>query len=53
MGSLMAEIVVKPTMSLKYNVTSSKYSGSTGVPIFRASATDLGMAGSEVIWRPS
>lgn len=42
MGSLMAEMVVKPTMSLKYSVTISKYSGSTGIPIFRASATDLG-----------
>lgn len=50
MGSLMAEMVVKPTMSLKYSVTSSKYSGSTGVPIFRASATDLGMAGHEITW---
>lgn len=49
MGSLMAEMVVKPTMSLKYNVTSSKNSGSTGVPIFRASATDLGKADDKVI----
>lgn len=48
MGSLRAEMVVKPTMSLKYMVTWSKYSGSTVAPVFRASATDLeGWDGSQ------
>jgi len=41
MGSLRAEIVVKPTMSLKYSVTSLKCSGLTGLPVFSAWATDL------------
>lgn len=41
MGSLMAEMVVKPTMSLKYKVTKSKPSGSTVQPFLRDSATDL------------
>jgi hypothetical protein len=41
MGSLIAEIVVKPTMSLKYKVTKSKPSGSTVHPFLRDSATDL------------
>lgn len=41
MGSLRADMVVKPTMSLKYNVTSLKCSGLTGLPVFSAWATDL------------
>lgn len=41
MGSLRAEMVVKPTMSLKYSVTSLKCSGMTGLPVFSALATDL------------
>lgn len=41
MGSLMAEMVVKPTMSLKYKVTKSNPSGSTVQPFLRDSATDL------------
>lgn len=49
MGSLLAEMVVKPTISLKYNVTLSKYSGSTVPPTLRASATDLGN-NKFVIW---
>lgn len=41
MGSLRAEMVVKPTMSLKYSVTSLKCSDMTGLPVFSALATDL------------
>ncbi len=40
-GSLRAEMVVKPTISLKYSVTSEKCSGFTGFPVFNAKATDL------------
>jgi len=35
------EIVVKPTMSEKNIETSSNVSGSTGLPLFNCSATDL------------
>lgn len=49
MGSLLAEMVVKPTMSLKYSDTLSKYSGSTVPPTFRTSATDLGTIGSNAL----
>lgn len=48
MGSLFAEMVVKPTMSLKYSETLSKYSGLTVPPTFRASATDLKKKKEEV-----
>lgn len=41
MGSLRVEMVLKPTISLKYNVTSLKCSGSTGLPSFSDWATDL------------
>lgn len=40
-GVLTAESSVKPTISLKYIVTQSKLSASTGSPRLRASATDL------------
>lgn len=41
-GVLSADIVVKPTMSLKYIVTQSKLSASTLLPRFNCSATGLG-----------
>lgn len=40
-GELMAEIVVKPTISLKYMVTSEYSTASTGLPVFKFSATVL------------
>lgn len=40
-GVLTADNSVNPTMSLKYIVTQSKLSASTGSPLFSASATDL------------
>lgn len=40
-GVLTAESSVKPTISLKYMVTQSKLSASTGSPRLSASATDL------------
>lgn len=47
MGSLREEMVVKPTMSLKYRVIWLKCSGLTGLPVFSACATDLRVKG----WR--